>query len=81
MNEHVQRLIVRGSDMKAGVRFGRLRVLGKPFWSENERGWREANTVCECTCGGVCVAECRELQDGRAQSCGCLRGALSRAGR
>ena len=81
MNEHVNRLILRNGNVRIGTRFGRLRVLGAPFWTENERGWREPCVVCECTCHTVCVVECPDLHAERAKSCGCLRSSLARAAR
>ena len=76
MNEHVRRLIARGEDVRAGLRYGRLRALGTPFWIRNEHGWREARVVCECACGEVCVVSTTDLKTGKARSCGCLQKAL-----
>ena len=81
MNEHVSRLIVRDARAKSGDRFGRMRVLGAAFWITNDRGWREANVVCECSCGTVCVVERSGLRAGKGRSCGCIRGGLARAAR
>ena len=73
MNEHVNRLIVRRGDIRTGARYGRLRVLGTPFWLQFESRWREASVVCECSCGGVCVVPCSNLSGGETKSCGCIR--------
>jgi hypothetical protein len=79
MNEHVRRLIARGEDVRGGLRYGRLRALGTPFWIRNDRGWREAAVVCECGCGDVCVVSTADLRRGRVRSCGCLQRSLARA--
>ncbi len=81
MNEHVSRLVARNSDVRTGARYGRLRVLGMPFWYLGETRWRTASVVCECSCGEVCVAEVPKLTTGRIRSCGCLRGSLARTAR
>jgi len=79
MNEHVSRLIVRSGDPRPGTRFGRLRVLGAAFWIQNDRKWREACVVCQCSCGTIDVIPCSELSAGVTRSCGCVRGSLARA--
>ena len=81
VDEHASRMIVRGSDIRPGGRYGRLRVAGVPFWLQSESRWREPGVVCECRCGTVCVVTCGALRDGRVKSCGCLRGSLARATR
>lgn len=81
LNEQVNRLIVRSSDVRPGNRYGRLRTLGAPFWVQNDRCWREAIVVCECSCGTVCAVQCAGLSDGAIKSCGCLRTSLARTGR
>ena len=79
MNEHLSRLIVRHRDVKSGNRYGRLRVLGAPFWLKLDNLWREPGVVCECSCGVVHVVDCPSLAAGKVKSCGCLRGSLARA--
>ena len=78
MNEHVSRLVVRGGQVRPRDRYGRLRVLGQPFRVQYDQRWKEMATVCECSCKNVCVADCRELQDGKIRSCGCTSASLAR---
>ena len=79
MSEHVNRLIVRGSDVKAGARFGRLRVLGATFRARIEDRWESSHVVCQCSCGTVLVLPCGQLGTNKVKSCGCHRRALTRA--
>ncbi len=81
MNEHVQRLVVSGSDVKQRSRFGRLRVMGTPFWVQTKPGRRESFVVCQCTCGTICAVDSMGLTANRSASCGCVRGKLARTAR
>ena len=73
MNQHVERLIVRRSDVRAGMRFGRLRVLGATFRAKVGGGWEQSYVVCRCTCAAVLAVDCTDLTKGRMNSCGCGR--------
>ena len=53
-----------------GQHFGRLTVEGY----SHTNGARKAYWKCRCDCGGEIVAQSQKLRDGRALSCGCLRG-------
>lgn len=64
-----QYIFVNGSRIKdlKGEKFGFLKVL------EFDHIDKYAYWKCECTkCGNICVKSVKDLQGGRAKSCGCL---------
>lgn len=56
-----------------GRKFGRLTVLRFWDYSELYNGRMSSKWLCLCECGNEKVVNRRELQNGDARSCGCLR--------
>lgn len=55
-----------------GDKFGRLSVIGRPFFVRVGSGHkRMQHAVCECECGKKVIARCSVLKIGRLLSCGC----------
>lgn len=52
--------------------FGRLTTLGPKFKMTQAKDSRRHYVVCMCTCGEICVKQCRFIESGKTQSCGCL---------
>jgi len=51
-----------------GERFGRLTVVDSTDSKHNRSRW-----ICQCDCGGRCIATGHSLKSGRKKSCNCLR--------
>ena len=79
MNEHLNRLVVRGGHLRVGDRFDKLRVLGPVFKAHGARQWEKLYVVCECRCGEICAVQVHDLENHKTGSCGCRGGALARA--
>lgn len=56
-----------------GKRFGLLTVVRFAETSKNRSRW-----VCQCDCGGECIAIGHDLSQGKVTSCKCLQKASSR---
>lgn len=67
--------------MRVGTVFGRLTVLGRPFYVRRAAA-SLPSVVCRCECGTVICIETKTLRGGRVLSCGCyLRQRQSEARR
>ena len=53
----------------AGLTFGRLKVIRRVFPNKYAR---QANWLCQCSCGRLHEAACTVLKRGGVTSCGCL---------
>ncbi len=53
-----------------GLRFGRLKVLGR---AESDPHVHQAMWRCKCLCGTACIKSGGQLNRGRTNSCGCYR--------
>lgn len=60
--------------MTPGLHFGKLTTVRR---SHSDRG--QPHWLCRCVCGTEKVVRTAHLRYGRVQSCGCYRGALTRA--
>lgn len=58
-----------------GQRFGRLQVIRQATHSADKR----TRWWCQCDCGNICITRGKNMKDGDAQSCGCLRKETTRA--
>jgi hypothetical protein len=56
-----------------GQQFGRLRVLSKTESKKFSCGSTQAQWLCVCECGRVCVVLAQNLRSGNSRSCGCLQ--------
>ena len=63
-------------DLKGRV-FGRLKVVGLSHIGQGSS--RCAFWVCSCSCGSRVVLNGASLRNGRAKSCGCIRGEKTKA--
>ena len=57
-----------------GRRFGKLTVLNYEGKAEGQHMWQ-----CRCDCGGMVTVRQTNLQSGKTQSCGCIRGDVIRS--
>jgi len=65
--------------VKAGDKFGRLSVVGVPFFVRvGSAQKRMQHVVCECECGSIVIARCPILIIGRLLSCGCYQSDVTR---
>lgn len=57
--------------VKVGQRFGKLTVIGEPFYSRSlhKAQWPLQFAVCQCDCGNVKVIRATYLTSGHSQSC------------
>ena len=60
--------------VNAGDRFGRLVVVGTPFYMDG----RKQAVVTKCDCGNHAIAPIQSIKRGSKRSCGCLNSELSR---
>lgn len=69
----------KGASVKPGDVFGRLIVIGQPFFIRRKSSTkRRAIAVCECECHRITAVECSHLKGGLIRSCGCLRSDTTR---
>ena len=69
-------LLAKKPAVKVGDVFGRLTVLGSPFYIRHT-GARYGHVVCQCECGTYGVFLISNLRRGHSSSCGCFRSELS----
>lgn len=70
-------LVTSYPGIEVGQRFGRLTVLGEPFFLRSIRKdgtecRRTKHVVCQCECGIITVCCGRNVKNGHTQSCGCI---------
>ena len=58
--------------VQVGQVFGRLTVIGVPFYIPVGNGGRFQFAVCECDCGKNTAVRADHMRSGRSRSCGCL---------
>lgn len=56
----------------AGMRFGRLKVIG----DTGMRRQRQIVWECDCDCGNTCFVRSSHLRSGATRSCGCLNSEM-----
>jgi len=57
---------------RIGERFGKLLVVELADFYISPKGYRQAQWVCECDCGGYVTVPSSSLVSGNTKSCGCL---------
>jgi hypothetical protein len=61
-----------------GQRFGKLCVVELVPKEERPAGKKGSLWKCLCDCGGTCIARAGDLQQGRINSCKCIRNTLAK---
>lgn len=59
-------------DLKGQI-FGRLKVIERGPDYISPSGEKRVQWKCQCDCGNICYVLAKQLRNGKAQSCGCLR--------
>lgn len=68
------RIVAEGKRfVNVGDRFGRLVVVGVPFYLRSPHGKAWKAVVCECDCGGFSCPAVQSLVKRCSKSCGCLK--------
>lgn len=57
----------------AGMRFGRLIVIGRDEDYISPKGYHSTQWLCKCDCGNTATVRALYLKSGAIRSCGCLR--------
>lgn len=63
-------------DIKAGMRFGRLTVLGEGERFKQPSGQTQRGILCRCDCGNIKIIRLSHLIRLRTKSCGCINPPL-----
>lgn len=63
---------VEKRNVKPGHSFGRLSVVGEPFFLKSSGRWSKQWAVCVCECGVVICTRTSDLKLGKSSSCGCF---------
>lgn len=62
-----------GTESTDGLLFGKLKVIGVPFYETQSSGRRHRYVRCVCECGGEWSGRLSRLRRGDTVSCGCER--------